>query len=444
MSWFSKVAWKEGLFMQPQHLQQADRYHEYLLHARTRLITPYPWGLAELSVDRDRIQQGMLALRAVSGIMPDGTPFNAPDIGPLPVPVAVPDDAAGQFVWLTLPDISPNMRDASPYDEEGATTRWGIVTQTVSDTASSLRSEQVLELAVPRLELAIRKTPRPGYQNLRLARIAEVRDGVVTLDETYPPPALIVGAHPQILGYLTRVIGWIEARLESLARYATDPSAGGGLQASDYLMLMVLNRNIGVLRHMSRTFALHPEALYQVLIALAGELTTFDSSNRHAPDYPAYDHDDPKASFAEIVADIQRLLSRDVGRAIRLPLKEVRQNSYLAEVRDRNLFREATFVIEVESAKPLTQVQSQFPELCKVGPNTYMAQIVNNNLPGIGLHHLPNPPRQIRVLSSNVYFRLEKNSPLWAEFSTAPAIGMHFAGDWPGLKLDLWAVPERG
>ncbi|MDO5622824.1 MAG: type VI secretion system baseplate subunit TssK [Paracoccus sp. (in: a-proteobacteria)] len=444
MSWFSKVAWKEGLFMQPQHLQQADRYHEYLVHARTRLITPYPWGVAELSIDRDRAQQGMLALRAVSGIMPDGTPFNAPDTGPLPVPAPVPDDAAGQFLWLTLPDVSPNMRDVSPYEEEGATTRWGIVAQTVSDTASSLRSEQMLELAVPRLELAIRKTPRPGYQNLRLARIAEVRDGVVSLDETMPPPALVIGAHPQILGYLTRVIGWIEARLESLARYATDPSAGGGLQASDYLMLMALNRNIGVLRHMSRTFALHPEALYGALIGLAGELTTFDGSNRHAPDYPPYDHDDPKASFNEIVADIQRLLSRDVGRAIRLPLKEVRQNSYLAEVPDRNLFREATFIIEVESAKPLTQVQSQFPELCKVGPNTRMAQIVNNNLPGVGLHHLPNPPRQIRVLSSNVYFRLEKNTPLWAEFSTAPAIGMHFAGDWPGLKLDLWAVPERG
>lgn len=444
MSWFSKVAWKEGLFMQPQHLQQADRYHEYLLHARTRLVTPYPWGVAELSVDRDRAQQGVLALRAAAGIMPDGTPFNAPDTGPLPVPVPVPDDAAGQFVWLTLPDSSPNMRDASPYDEEGATTRWGIITQTVSDTASMMRSEQVLELAVPRLELTIRKTPRPGYQNLRLARIAEVRDGVVTLDETYPPPALVVGAHPQILGYLTRVIGWIEARLESLARYATDPSAGGGLQASDYLMLMTLNRNIGVLRHMSRTFALHPEALYRALITVAGELATFDGSNRHAPDYPAYDHDDPKASFGQIVADIQRLLSRDVGRAIRLPLKEVRQNSYLAEVQDRSLFREATFVIEVESAKPLTQVQSQFPELCKVGPNTRMSQIVNNNLPGIGLQHLPNPPRQIRVLSSNVYFRLEKNSSLWAEFSTAPAIGMHFAGDWPGLKLDLWAVPERG
>ncbi|MBC9246824.1 type VI secretion system baseplate subunit TssK [Paracoccus sp. 11-3] len=444
MSWFSKVAWKEGLFMQPQHLQQADRYHEHLITARTKLITPYPWGVAELTVDRDQAQQGMLSLRAVSGIMPDGTPFDAPGTGPLPVPVAVPEDAAGQFVWLTLPDSSPNMRDASPYEDEGATTRWGIITETVSDSASSMRTEQVLELAVPRLELAVRKTPRPGYQNIRLARITEVRDGVVTLDETFPPPALVIGAHPQILGYLTRVIGWIEARLESLSRYATDPSAGGGLQASDYLMLLTLNRNIGQLRHLTRTFAIHPEVLYRELIGLAGELATFDTGNRHAPDYPAYDHEDPKEAFSQIVADIQRLLSRDVGRAIRLPLREVRQNSYLAEVRDRNLFRDATFVIEVESAKPLTQVQSQFPELCKVGPNTRMSEIVNNNLPGIMLQHLPNPPRQIRVLSSNVYFRLEKNSPLWREFSNAPAIGMHFAGEWPHLKLELWAVPERG
>ena len=443
MSWFSKVAWKEGLFLQPQHLQQADRYHEHLINARTRLITPYPWGVGELVLDRDQAQQGMIALRAVSGIMPDGTPFDAPGTGPLPLPVRVPDDAAGQFVWLTLPDISPNMRDAAPYEDEAATTRWGVITETVSDSASSARIEQVLELAVPRIELAVRKTARPGYQNLRLARIAEVRDGVVTLDETFPPPALVIGAHPQILGYLTRVIGWIEARLESLARYATDPSAGGGLQASDYLMLMALNRQIGVLRHLSRTLAVHPEALYRELIALAGELTTFDSGSRHAPDYPAYDHENPKDSFAEIVGDIQRLLSRDVGRAIRLPLKQVRQNSYLAEVADRNLFREAAFIIEVESAKPLTQVQTQFPELCKVGPNTRMSEIVNNNLPGIGLQHLPNPPRQIRVLSTNVYFRLERNSPLWREFSTAPAIGMHFAGDWPHLKLELWAVPER-
>ncbi|PZO68114.1 MAG: type VI secretion system baseplate subunit TssK [Paracoccus denitrificans] len=443
MSWFSKVAWKEGLFLQPHHLQQADRWVENLVAARTRLITPYPWGVAEMTIDRDMIQQGRIGLRSVSGIMPDGTPFDAPGTAPLPIPVEVPADAAGMSVWLTLPDAAPNARDAAPLDDEAANTRWGIVAETVSDSASGMRLEQVLELAVPRLELAIRKSPRPGYQNLRLALIQEVRDGVVTIDTTLPPPALVIGAHPQLLGYLNRVIGWIEARLESLARYAADPSAGGGMQAIDYLMLMVLNREIGVLRHMAGVHAIHPERLYERLVSLAGELATFDAGSRLAPKYEAYRHDDAKESFGPVVADIQRLLSRDVGRAIRLPLRQVRRNSYLSEVPDRNLFRDATFVIEVESAKPQTQVQSQFPELCKVGPNTRMAEIVNNNLPGIGLVHLPNPPRQIRVLSTNVYFRLEKNSALWREFSTAPAIGMHFAGDWPELKLELWAVPER-
>ena len=42
MSWFSKVAWKEGLFLQPHHFQQSDRYFEKLLEARTRLASPYP------------------------------------------------------------------------------------------------------------------------------------------------------------------------------------------------------------------------------------------------------------------------------------------------------------------------------------------------------------------------------------------------------------------
>lgn len=442
MSLFSKVAWKEGLFLQPQHLQQSDRYFEKLIEARTGLLAPYPWGMAELSIDRDLAQQGQIGLRTAVGIMPDGTPFDAPSTGPLPLPVDVPDDGAGLSVWLTLPNLSQNGRDVGA-GKDAATTRYNLDAETVADNAAASRAEQVLEIATPRLELDLRKSPKPGYQCLCIARINEVRDGVVSFDETTPPPALIVAVHPAIEGYLSRVIGWVEAKLENLARFASDPSSGGGMQATDYLMLMTLNREITVLRHLRNGANVHPERLYMRLIGLAGELSTFDNGKRMAPEYKPYDHADPKASFTPVVQDIQTLLSRDVGRATRLDLRQVRQNSYLAEVADRNLFREATFIIEVESSKPLTQVQQQFPELVKLGPNTRMSEIVKNNLPGINLVHLPNPPRQIRVVASNVYFLLEKKTPLWQEFSTAPAIGMHFAGDWPDLKLELWAIPEK-
>ncbi|WP_420857735.1 type VI secretion system baseplate subunit TssK [Marivivens marinus] len=443
MSWFSKVAWKEGLFLQPQHLQQADRYVEKLIQARTSVMSPYPWGMIEMKIDRDLTQQGRFGLRSAVGLMPDGTPFDAPNADVLPTPVSVPDDAAGLTIWLTLPDAAQNGQDVGGAGGSSAGTRYRIETETVADNASATRVEQTIEIAVPRLELALRKSPREGYQSIPLGRITEVRDGVVSIDDTVPPTGLILTVHPAYEGYLTRVIGWMEAKLENLARFASDPSSGGGMQASDYLMLMVLNRELPILRHLNQCGKVHPERLYEKLIGLAGELATFDQNERHVADYGPYDHDNPRDVFTPVVQDIQRLLSRDVGRAVRLPLKEVRQGSFAALVNDRSLFSQATFVVEVSSGLPLTQVQQQFPQLCKVGPSTRMKEIINNNLPGVPLMHLPNPPRQIRVVAKNVYFLVDKSSDLWREFSVAPAIGMHFAGNWPDLKLELWAIPEQ-
>lgn len=442
MSWHSKVAWKEGLFLQPHHLQQSDRYLEKLVEARTRYASPYPWGFSVVKVNRDLAQQAKVALREISGIFPDGTPFDAPGACELPAPVDVPEGAEGLSVWLTLPDPAINGQDVGNAGEKGAS-RYVLGSETVADNASAMRLEQDVEIAVPRLELDIRATEKPGYQCLRVAKITEVRDNVVVLDETFAPPVLNTHAHPLVSGWLDRVIGWVETKLEGLARYASDPSSGGGLQATDYFMLLLLNREINVLRHYRGSRYVHPERLYEELLRLSGELWTFDQDKRLAPEYPAYDQDNLHDTFDQVMRDIQRLLSRDVGRATRLDLREMRQNSYMAQVNDRNLFRDATFVVEVESGKSLTQVQQQFPELCKVGPNTRMNEIVNSSLPGINLIHTPTPPRQIRAVSTNVYFILEKNSPLWAEFSAAPAIGMHFAGDWPDLKLELWAIVEK-
>ena len=56
MSWYSKVAWMEGLFLRPHHLQQSDRYLEHLIENRVRHITPYPWGFSRLEIDRDVAQ----------------------------------------------------------------------------------------------------------------------------------------------------------------------------------------------------------------------------------------------------------------------------------------------------------------------------------------------------------------------------------------------------
>jgi type VI secretion system protein ImpJ len=442
MSWYSKVVWSEGLFLRPHHLQQSDRYLEHLIENRVRQITPYPWGFSHLEIDRDLATQSKVALRRAVGVMPDGTPFDFPGNSPPPEPIDVPEGAVSQIAWLTMPVAAPNTREVDDRDSESAS-RYTSAPETFIDSTSSLRIEEQIEIAYPRLALELRKTAKPGYVALGVGRILEIRDRTIVFDEKYVPPVLLCSAHPVVDGWIDRVTGWIDNKLEELARYAADPTAGGGLQSVDYFVLQLLNRHINVFKHFRSSGYVHPERLFEEFLRLAGELATFATPERRARDYPQYDHDNLEETFNNLVRDLQDFLSARLGRrAIRLEIIERAQNAFVSTIRDRSLFRNANFVLEVAARRPLIEIQHQFPHLFKLGPNTKMNEIVHANLPGVTLVHLPTPPPQIRAITDHVYFYLDRKSPLWPEFSTASSIGMHFSGDWPDLQLELWAILE--
>jgi len=442
MSWYTKVAWSEGLFLRPHHLQQNDRYHEHLLESRVRHATPYPWGFSELEIDRDLAQQSKFALRRAAGVMPDGTPFSIPNDSPLPPAIVVPETAAGQIVWLSIPIGAANTREADDREAESAA-RYIVGAETFIDSTSTLRIEEEIDVAFPRLGFELRKTSKPGYIGLGIAKITEVRDKTIIFDEKYVPPVLVCQAHAIVEGWIDRAIGWIDNKLEELARYAADPSAGGGLQSVEYLVLQLLNRHIAVLKHFRSSSYVHPERLFEEFLRLVGELATFATPERRAREYPGYDQDDLENVFGPVMRDLQDFLSARLGRrAIRLEIIERAQNAFVSPIRDRSLFRNATLLLEVTARRPLVEIQNDFPHLFKVGPNTKMNEIVHANLPGVPLVHLPTPPPHIRAITDHVYFYLDRKSPLWPEFSVAASIGMHFAGDWPELELHLWAILE--
>jgi type VI secretion system protein ImpJ len=443
MSWHKKVVWREGLFLRPHHFQQSDRYVEWLTESRTSHVTPYPWGFVVLDIDYDLAQQSKFGLRRALGVMPDGTPFEiAGSRPPYPAPLDVPDNAGGQTIWLTLPVSSANTRE-SDYRTADTATRFIESAATIIDSTSETRSEEEIDLAYPRLGFAIGRGPKQGYHNLALARIEDVREKLIVFDQKFAPPVLVCAAHPVVNGWLDRVIGWIDNKLEELSRYAADPTAGGGLQNVDYYVLQLLNRTQPLLKHFRASNYVHPERLYCTLLALAGELATFGATDRRVRAYGVYDQDNLEAVFEPLLRDIQEYLSKGFGRrAIRLELISRTTNAFVSPIKDRDLFRRASFVLEVAARRPLTEIQTQFPNLLKVGPNTRMNEIVHANLPGVPLVHMPTSPPQIRAITDHVYFYFDKTSPLWPEFSVAASIGMHFSGDWPELELELWAIIE--
>jgi len=53
---------------------------------------------------------------------------------------------------------------------------------------------------------------------------------------------------------------------------------------------------------------------------------------------------------------------------------------------------------------------------------------------------LPVAPRQIPYHAGNNYFELDTSSEFWRGLERSGGLAMHIAGDWPGLKLEFWAI----
>src|SRR3954466_6752138 len=103
MSVHNRVVWSEGLFLQPQHFQQQDRYFERYVETRCQALVPHSWGFTEIEFERDFLKIGKVGLRRLAGIFPDGTPFRMPDDDPLPAPIDIGPDVRDQRLHIAVP-----------------------------------------------------------------------------------------------------------------------------------------------------------------------------------------------------------------------------------------------------------------------------------------------------------------------------------------------------
>src|SRR5215207_6858892 len=103
MSAHNRVVWSEGLFLQPQHFQQQDRYFERYVETRCEALVSHSWGFTDVQLERDFLKIGKIGLRRLAGVFPDGTPFRMPDDEPLPVPLDIGTDVRDQRLHLAVP-----------------------------------------------------------------------------------------------------------------------------------------------------------------------------------------------------------------------------------------------------------------------------------------------------------------------------------------------------
>jgi type VI secretion system protein ImpJ len=443
MGWENKVVWTEGLFLQPQHLQQHDRYFERLVRVSTAALRPFSWGLTELELDSDLLTLGKFAVRGAAGVLPDGTPFSVPDDVDHPRPLDIAETARNNIVYLLLPTRQPSGTETAPADQQETVARFAVGEHEAIDTNAGYQGSATVPIGKLRLRYATEGEGREGHAAIGLTRIAEVRpDKSLVLDDNYIPPLLLSSASATLSGFVTQLQGLLHHRAEALGGRVSETATRGAGEISDYLMLQLCNRYEPLLTHFTGTLGqLHPETFYQAAVSLAGELATFTEARKRPAAFPTYKHDDLQATFRPVMAALRQSLSAVLEQnAVQIPLQERKFGIRVGPISDRTLVASGTWVLAVKAQMPAEALRRGFPNLVKIGPVEQIRELINVALPGVAVRALPVAPRQLPYYAGTTYFELDRSSPYWAALGRSGGIAIHVTGDVPGLEIECWAI----
>jgi type VI secretion system protein ImpJ len=236
-------------------------------------------------------------------------------------------------------------------------------------------------------------------------------------------------------------VGLLHQRGDALAARLSQPGAAGAAEIADFLLLQLLNRAEPLFIHLAGATGVHPETLYQAMLQLAGELATFTVAAKRTAAYPQYRHSDLAATFAPLIIDLRKSLSTVMdAHAVAIPLDERQFGIRVAVLPDKQLLRSATFVLAVNAQLPPEVLRGSFPAQVKIGSVEKIRDLVNLQLPGIGLRPLPVAPRQLPFFAGYTYFELDSKSEYFEHLNNSAGFAMHVAGDFPGLQMQFWAI----
>ncbi len=440
MSWNSKVVWSEGMFLQPQHFQQHDRFLQTAIELRAGPLRPYSWGFSELKIDESQLGLGKIALQSCRAVLPDGTPMLLPGDNDLPAPIDIPPDTRNALVVLALPvrrfGIAETGNDMTL--DNFARYRTQDIEVRDSNGQDNLALMQVGKL---RLRLALETEVVNAYTSLGVARVLERQpDNRLVLDPEYSPPCLDFKVAPRLVQFIEELVGMLHQRGDAIAARLNQPGVTGAAEIADFLMLQLINRFEPLALHMAKVTGMHPEDLYRAVLQIAGEMATFANPGKRPREYPIYQHDKLRETFVPIIEDLRKYLSVVMDTsAVAINLEERQHGIRVAMSFDPELLKSAAFVLAVSANLPAEAVRAGFPQHVKIGPIEKIRDLVNLQLPGIGLRPLPVAPRQLPFHAGYTYFELDRGNEFW-KMLTAAGFAMHVAGDFPGLKMEFWAI----
>jgi type VI secretion system protein ImpJ len=263
------VRWFLGQTVLPEHLQALDARADAAALLRARLSGLPPHGVAELSLSEPLLREGILAITAVTAVLPDGEIVSVPGNASLSSLSLTATGATLLPVFLHLSDEVTSASGNPIYADD----------------------PRVVERVLYRAHLSISDKLDRSRGVVKLGDFEKNVDGTWRLLPTYIPPLLQVGATPYLIKPLSSLETQIIHLEPQLAAQLQDTFLRPERLLSIRLCLAELYRVLSLIGDLRHKVLLHPYALFTALRSLYETLCCF---HEVLPDQQAlpYRHDD--------------------------------------------------------------------------------------------------------------------------------------------------------
>lgn len=369
---YSRVLWKNGTFLTPQHFQQSERHLE-------SLIRPYSalgWGVIDLQLDTAALQQKRLGVRRLRAVFPDGTPINVgrdqrtnhegDDPSPALQEFLFPSNLERLGVFLVLPE---RLQDGRYIEEQ----------VDIKDMFNATNQRAVL-VGHKNFRFAFSGQSLEGLQSIKVAELERNAAGEVAVHEEYVAPCLTLGASPFFALLLERLLVRIDSRLRDRAKFKDRPEELGVLQ--------LLSQQAPVLRHgllPAQLDSTHPHELFRELLRLAGGLSVLATSQ---PTLPEYEHGDLGRCFRALEFELNTLLGQATPTQLDVSALRVRPGFEDNVVWDGNVPRNRPHAGErlylvLSGDFDYQRVVQDLPTRAKLGGPKTLQMAMTNGWPGL-------------------------------------------------------------